>query len=408
MFTFLSPKVTVQAPTKLGPDCTACGLISKCRHPKQVPQAVGNTVVLIDSPEDRSDGLLYEEKLQSLLAQHNVSINSVILVAASACAGDNPESWKHCQPLMIESLKQIDPETIIVLGRRANDSIVDYLWQHPAEMRDRWYGRRIPSRELNAWVYPIGFAGRMKDGRLLNPEVSKLQHFRWLRSALRSTGRPYDIVPDYSSVIRVLHDRTEIKNALKLASASTFSAFDYETNHLKCTKLGAKVYSMAVAWLENGNPKCVSFMCSDVSSDDWRDYLLSTSHKIAANLKFETRWSHKFYGVEPANWAWDTVIASHMADAQMGISGLKFQAFVSLGLPFYAKEVEKLFEGETADGFNLIHRANPSDLLIYNAIDAVAELDLGLLQMYEAGKQTKYWSSTLPHQKFYQPGVLWC
>jgi len=408
MFTFLSPKVTIQAPIKLGPDCTACGLISKCRHPKQMPQSARKTVIVIDSPEDRADGLINEPKLASMLEQHGAMLGNVTLLAASSCDGDNPESWRHCQPLLIENLRSIKPETVIVLGRQANDSIIDYLWQHPAEMRDRWYGRRIPSRELNAWVYPIGFAGRMKDGRLLNPDVSKIQHFRWLRYALRSTGRPYDVVPDYAKMVEMPRQKNYIIRALQEAGKSVFSAFDYETNHLKCTKPGAKIYSASVAWLEGDKPKCVAFMMDDMLVDAWRNYLLSDSYKIAANLKFEDRWSRQFYGVEVNRWTWDTMISAHMADPQIAVSGLKFQAFVELGQPFYAKGVEQAFETETTDGFNSIHRIDPNDLMLYNGIDSLAELDLGIQQMYCAGKQTKIWTSTLPKQSYHRPGELGC
>lgn len=358
---------------------------------------------MIDAPEDRGDGLLYHTKLDSVLTKLGVSIYSCILVPASACPGDNPESWRHCQPLLIENLKRINPETIILFGREANASMIDYLWQHPAEMLDRWYGRRIPSRELNAWVYPIGKAGVKK-----NPTVSQLQQFRWLRYALRSSGRPYETVPNYAAMVETPESTDAIIALLQRANRSVFSAFDYETNHLKCTKHGAKIYSASVAWLEDGMPKCVSFMMANRFAPAWRDYLMSASYKIAANLKFEDRWSRHFYDVEVNRWVWDTMISAHIADPQMGVAGLKFQAFTELGQPFYAKEVETLFETETAEGFNSIHRANPSDLLQYNGIDALAELDLGLQQMYCAGKQTKFWSTTLPKQSFYKPGEWGC
>lgn len=403
MFTFLSPKTAAVAPKKLGPDCTSCGLLSKCRHPKQIPQATGKTVIVIDSPEDRKDGLLYDEQLIALLAKHNFSINDCVLVPASACPGENPESWRHCQPLLIENIKRINPETIIVLGKDANASMIDWLWQHPAELPDRWFGRRIPSRELNAWVYPIGRAAYKK-----NPTVSQIQHFRWLRHALRSAGRPYDVVPNYAEMVEIPQYLDTVLAALKAASSSTFSAFDYETNHLKCTKPGAKIYSASVAWLEGDKPKCVAFMMEEGLREAWKAYLLSDSYKVGANIKFEDRFSRHMYSVEVKNWAWDSMIASHMADPQMGITGLKFQAFVSLGLPFYAGSVEKAFKTETAEGFNSIHQISPNDLLLYNGIDSLAELDLSILQMREAGKQSKYWNTTLPNQRYYEFGHLGC
>jgi hypothetical protein len=349
------------------------------------------------------DGLLYNEKLVDILAKHNYSIRDCVIIPAAACAGDNPESWKHCQPLLIQNLRSIKPETVILLGKVATAAVVDYLWQHPAELPDRWYGRRIPSRELNAWVYPIGRAAYQK-----NPTVSEIQYFRWLRHALRSEGRPYDEVPDYPSMVGTPRQKNYIIRALEEASQSTFSAFDYETNHLKCTKPGAKIYSASVAWYENETPKCVAFMMTPDLQEAWTTYLTSNSYKIAANMKFEDRWSRQFYGVEVNRWVWDTVIAAHIADTQMAVAGLKFQAFTELGQPFYAKGVEQLFQSTNADGFNSIHKADPNELLLYNGIDSLAELDLGMLQMFAAGKQTKFWSTSLPRRKYYEAGVWGC
>lgn len=404
MFTFLSPKTAVAAPIKLGPDCVSCGLATKCRHPKQRPESTSKVVIVVDAPEDRKDGLQYGEKLIETLSKHNYSIRNCVVVPASACAGDNPESWKHCQPLLVENLQAIKPETIILLGKNATASVIDYLWQHPAEMPDRWYGRRIPSRQLNAWVYPIGRAGVKK-----NPTVSQIQYFRWLRYALRSQGRPFqNDIPDYASMVGTPRQHEYIKRDLLAASQSTFSAFDYETNHLKATKPGAKVYSASVAWYENETPKCVAFMMVPELVEAWKGYLASDSYKIAANLKFEDRWTRHHYGMEVNRWVWDTMISAHMADPQILVSGLKFQAFTELGQPFYAGAMEHLFQTETSDGFNSIHKADPNDLLKYNGIDAIAELDLGIQQMYLAGKQTKFWSTTLPDRRYYQAGVLGC
>jgi len=402
MFAFLSPQAAIAAPRKIGPDCTACGLCNKCKYPKQSPTRLNGSVLVVDSPDDKIDGLI-DEKIQYMLSKHGVSIYNCTVVPASSCPGDNPESWKHCQPMLIDTLKRLNPDKIIPIGKYANMSIIDYLWQHPMELQDRWYGRRIPSRELNAWVFPIGMAGRLK-----NYDVSTLQHYRWLQHALRHKGRPYEVVPDYGPMVQILRDPKEIASALAEAGASSLSAFDYETNNLKCTKPGAKIYSASVAWLHKGTPKCVAFMMNDVVSGPWRLYLLSPSHKIAANLKFEDRWSRHFYGVEVRNWAWDTMISAHIRDPQMGVVGLKFAAFAELGVPFYAKAVSKLFETESADGFNMIHKADPQDLLLYNGIDSLAELDLGILQMHEAGRFKDVWSSTLPSQHYYTCGELGC
>jgi hypothetical protein len=94
-----------------------------------------------------------------------------------------------------------------------------------------------------------------------------------------------------------------------------------------------------------------------------------------------------------------------MYDPQPGVTSLKFQAFRDLGLPFYAGEVEKFFTTEDEAGYNSIHLANSRSLLEYNAIDSLAELDLGILQMYQSPIDSEFWSSALPNKRFYMKGM---
>jgi hypothetical protein len=403
MWTFFEETKVKAAPARLGPDCQTCGLFAKCKHPKQKPFSKSKTVIVVDSPEDRADGLITNPKLADRLAKHSVSLGRYTVVPAIACPGNGADNWQHCQPLLIDTLKQLQPENIILLGKAANRSVISHLWRHPPEMPDRWYGRRIPSRELNAWVFPVGRAGKVK-----NPRVAEIHYYRWLDYALKARSRPYEVVPDYVPMVQILTDVQQIIDALKRASMSMISAFDYETNSLKSTWPGAKIYSGSVAWLEGTKPHCVAFMFTSEIADAWKAYLQSDSYKIAANFKFEDRWSRYFYGVEVNRWIWDTMICAHIADPQPTVTGLKFQAFTELGQPFYAGEVERYFEESTPDGLNMIHRIDQRELLLYNGIDAIAELDLGLLQMYQAGRNKTIWSDSLPSRHHYVFGEIGC
>lgn len=404
MFTFFSQQTQRKA-LPIVPDCGNCGLARKCQNP--VLKAVtrpSKTVVVVNGPtEDSPTGVRSQRRLAALLRQCGMELDNCSIVPAIACPaklGKDEQKWRHCQPLMASQIKAMNPEKIIVYGKHALASVVDWLWGESAGLPDRWYGRKIPVRELNAWVLPIGMKGARK-----NPQVAEIHFHRSVRDALRLIGRPYDVVPQYDKMVEILEDSAKIIEVLRAASGSVLSAFDYETNSLKPERTRAKVFTASVAFIDKDyKVKCYAFRMTESVVDAWKAYLTSASPKIAANLKFEHRWSKRIYGVETQNWVWDNVIAGHMYDPMETCAGLKFQAFCHLGLPYFAHDVEKYFENTDDKGYNAIHLANMRSLLLYNGIDSLAELDLGILQMYQAGKQSTLWTASLPKREFYKKG----
>ena len=403
MFQFFSTSPESK-PRSLLPECQACGLLRQCNHGKQSPIRKGKTVIIVNGPgEDSPKGLAKQDKLDGVLRRFGLSSDEFTLIPAAACpvTGSEPKNtpWQHCQPLMIHEIKKLNPEKIIVYGKRALASVVQWLWGEPAGLPDNWYGRRIPSRELNAWIFPVGAKGIQA-----NPKVAQIYLFKGLDIALKQEGRPYDQVPDYGKMVRISYDEAEIRRALAKASQSPLSAPDYETNCLKPEKHRSKVYTAAVAWLEGTKMDCLAFPMTEGVVDAWRSYLVSDSYKIAANLKFEERWSKVKFGVNVRRWTWDNVLSGHMYDPQPGVAGLKFQAFRDLGQRYFAGEVDKHFENSDEEGYNSIHLADKRALLTYNAYDSLAELDLGIMQMYTSGVRSDLWTDSLPLQKYYQFG----
>jgi hypothetical protein len=404
MFTFFTQQQA--KPTALTPDCRSCGLALKCEN--SVLKAIkrpSKTVIVVNGPnEDSPNGLKVQKRLSAALEKVGLSLHDYSIVPAMACPSKNLDAktqyWKYCQPLMIQQIKALNPEKIIVYGKYAIASVIDWLWRAPAELPDRWIGRKIPCRELNAWILPIG-----NKGMVVNPAVSQTWLYRFISEANAIEGRPYAHIPDYRKMLRILNDAESVKQALGAASRSKISAFDYETNCLRPEKPRAKIFTASVAWLEGDEPKCVAFPMKADFVEDWKAYLLSDSTKIAANMKFEHRWSKKHFDVDVKRLMWDTNLVGHMYDPQPGVTSLKFQAFRDLGLPFYAGEVEKYFTTEDSAGYNSIHLANSRSLLEYNAIDSLAELDLGILQMYQSPIDSNLWTSALPKQRFYTKGM---
>jgi len=393
---FILPKTNNQLPVI--PDCQTCGALQKCKAPSQSWDHVKNprkTVIVVDRPDsDVAKSLEFGEfkTLRALLDRvGGPSFAQFAIVPASACTEAGEGSWRHCLPLLSRQIKAINPEKIIVFGNEAMQSISKWLWGEDAGLYDRWYGHQIPCRELNAWICPVGYSRK-----LMNAEVSQLWAYRHMRSALRLSGRPYTKPPQYAKQYTLSYDLNKTRIMLDMAKQSSITAFDYETTGLKPEAFGHKIISCAVAWLQEDNtPHCVSFMVTPDSTPYLVDYLKSPVPKIAANLKFEERWSRQLLGTPVRSWCLDTVITAHMEDPGKTVAGLKFQAFARLGVPYYAGDVEPFFGSDGSNQLNQIHRVPTHKLLEYNALDSLSELDLGILQMTENGLSKKFYSTNL-------------
>ena len=95
--------------------------------------------------------------------------------------------------------------------------------------------------------------------------------------------------------------------------------------------------------------------------------------KIASNMKYEERWTRAKLGHGVTNWGWDTMLAAHMLDNRGGISSVKFQAFVHLGIGNYSSHIENYLKTDSANDLNRIHELDMKDLLMYNGLDSLLE-----------------------------------
>ncbi len=381
MFTFFSQ--SVKPSIRISPDCQTCRAFEQCSHAKQsATDTPRKTVIIVDGiPEDLPNGARVPKRYKRLLERSGVRYAPDAVLPASACPGANKEAWRHCQPLLIESIKKKNPEKIIVAGYQALQSVIGWLWGEPAGENTRWYGQAIPSRETNSWIFPIDWINPFS-----NKTVSDMWAFRWAVAARNSTGRPYSVVPDYEKMFTVVYDHRQLISYENEILNARWTAFDIETTGRKPEGDCHTIYSAAIAYLrEDGSTHCVSFLVTNETESFLKRYLQSPVRKIGANNKFEIRWCRVKLGTEIRNFVWDTVVSAHIDDARKGVAGVKFQAFAKLGLRHYAHGIEPYFEGDTNSTTNSIYSADSGMVLRYNAIDSLAELDLGILQMREAG-----------------------
>lgn len=378
---------TLSKKLSIVPNCGECKANRLCKHPKQTwpGNSPAKIVFVVDTPhEDAKDTLLSGQfgRLNTLAARVGVTLDAYPKVYSAACFGASSEAWKHCQPLVATELARLQPEVIIPYGPRATQSVIGRYWQTPAELYDRWYGQKIPCRELNAWICPVGLPSPHKRVS----EVSSTWEYRWLRDAMRVSGRPWKEIISPQKLVTILYSSLEIAETIKhIANTASIAAFDYETTGLKPEWENQEIYSMSIAWIEGSEVKCIAFPMYPELYDTVRAFLRSPCKKVAANMKFEERWSAAKLGVRVKNWWFDTMQAAHWIDPNPGVTGLKFQAFAKLGIPYFAGEVDGFFESSKNSERNRIHEIPIQSLLTYNGVDSVVELLLASAQMLENG-----------------------
>jgi hypothetical protein len=117
------------------------------------------------------------------------------------------------------------------------------------------------------------------------------------------------------------------------------------------------------------------------------DYLISDIPKIGANNKFEDRWTLAKLGVRVNRWAWDDMLSAHHLDQRAGITSVKQQAFVRLGMEPWDLAMRPYLEGDGGYGENTIRKADLGSLLRYNGMDPLMEYYVGVLQRAEMLQQ---------------------
>jgi hypothetical protein len=389
---FFSGSTAIKKSLPMLPACGPCGLRKHCKAPVQTYQGKPKPIAIVVGATlvDDKDGIQKSDysRLKSTLKQCGRDIDEFAVVAAQACVGESKTAWKHCQPHMIRELKRLNPTTIIPFGNTAVSSVCGRLWETAAETQNRFFGQNIPSTTLNAWVCPVGPVGIFKG----NGNATSMWTYRHLKRALEHSERPFEVVPDYQKLVRVLYDREEIFNALASicggddTGRADIASFDYETTGLKPEADGHEIVTVSIAWMKNGKIDCIAFPFYPEIREAFIAFLLSPVRKTAANMKYEARWSRKMLGVEVNRWYWDSVIGAHIEDPQRGVTSLKFQAFVKLGVPYWAKDLDGNLESEGGgNSMNKIHQIPMPTLLVYNGLDSLYELLVGSIQMKEAG-----------------------
>jgi hypothetical protein len=205
--------------------------------------------------------------------------------------------------------------------------------------------------------------------------IRKLRH-KHLEAAVALSKAPGAAV-DYAGKVRRLGPTRAAQWLDKLLTHGGPIAFDYECNMLKPDGPDAEIVSCSVCWK---GKRTIAFPWAEPAITAMRRVLRAPISKIAANLKFEERWSMAKVGTRVRDWEWDTMQTAHLLDNRPLITGLKFQAFVRLGVEPWDHHIKPFLEAPTPRTKNRIRELDLNDVLLYNGIDSAVEYDLAMLQ----------------------------
>jgi len=372
--------------------CGACGLSKHCKSPKMPHTGQGRKRILFiaEAPgeeEDRRNVQLIGQAGQFLrrhLAQLHVDLDvdcwKTNAVICRPVNNEKPTSTmiNACQANVLATIRKTHPHVIVLLGESANISLLPLIWDGDPTPVGKWVGWTIPSRRFNAWVCPTyhpSFIIRAGDNAL------ELLFHKHLAKFMKLRGRPYSEKPvQEESFVECIYRPAKAARLIReITEGRGPTAFDYETTCLK-PDWGeeAKIVSASICW---GHNKVAAFpFCGDVP-EAMRSYLRCPRPKIASNLKFEERWSRTKLNTRVRNWYWDTMQAAHVLDFRRGITSIKFQAFVLLGVGQYNDTIKPYIESKGTSHLNRMAHAPLNELLVYNGLDSLLEYRVAKIQV---------------------------
>jgi uracil-DNA glycosylase family 4 len=368
--------------------CASCQLYKGCKTPKMPPDGQGKRKIFVlgEAPGRNEDeqGIPFigesGQYLSKTFRKFGVEMRRDCRITNSAiCRPPNnkfpPLAVEYCRPNMIKAVEEFKPEVVILLGAKAVQSLLGWLWKEDVGSVSRWDGWRIPSQRLNAWVCPTWHPQailRTDYGQSQRENEVRAMFFeQHIQRAVALRGRPWKKVPDYDKQIRLILDPEEAaKQVRQFTNVERLVAFDYETNMLKPDSAKAQIVTCSLS----DGLTTIAFPWQGAAIEAMEAFLSSPTPKVASNKKFEERWSRKVFKRSVRNWKLCTMNCAHVLDNRSSICSIKFQAFVLLGVDRWDLEVAPYLSAAGPNVENRIRECNLTKLLRYNAMDSLMEL----------------------------------
>lgn len=368
------------------PACGTCKLNKGCITPKMQATGEGRRGVLVvaEAPgqaEDEQGRQLIGDAGQLLrkhMKQLGWSLDRDCWKTNAVCCRPpknrtpSDSEIEACRPNVIETIKERRPRVILLLGGSAVKSVIGSVWSDVGQI-GRWAGLQIPCRR--SWLCPTWHPSYvLRDEK--NAALSLLFH-QHLESALLLDD-PAPPPPKCSP--ELIYDPEQAAATIRrFADLDVPVAFDYECDRLKPDHPDARVVCCSIS----DGEQTIAFPWVGEAVVAAGEFLHSKTPKIGWNIKFEERWTRRLFGRGVRNWVWDGMQAAHVLNNQSGITSLKFQAFVRLGVPYYASTVDGYFKSPSSNEANQIRKADLGDLMRYCGQDSFYTHTIGVRQMKE-------------------------
>jgi len=381
---FFNPsELSVSNTTSTIPRCGMCKLYQGCITPRMKVTGAGKRKILIaaEAPgktEDEKGVQLIGEAgqvLRNLLRSIGVRLDKdcwkTNVITCRPPSNDTPtdDQITACRPNLIKTIKKLKPNTIILLGMSSVKSLIPYIWKDSVgNTLGKWTGWNIPSQKLNAWVCPT-----YHPSYLLRTKNELLQTIMQghLKRACNHESKPWDKIPDYEKEVEIITRPSKAAKAIReMTRLAHPISFDYETTCIKPEEIGAEIVSCSVC--QNGE-RTIAYPWEAEAIDASAELFRSKIKKVGANIKFEDRWTRRLLRFGVKGWYWDTMIASHVLDNRSGITSVKFQSFVRLGVEGYDAHIHPYLKAKKNKRINRIKELPINDVLLYNGMDSIVE-----------------------------------
>lgn len=372
--------------------CYRCGLYKHVQSPKMEPYGSFKKRIMVigEGPGKLEDkrGKPWQgktgtrlrkvfEKLGIDLFDDCVSLNAVNCRTPQNRTPTGIEV-NHCRDVkVIPAIKKYNPDIIILLGGEALKSFLDHRWKDGLGGITKWRGWTIPDKLYKAWVCPVYHPSYVE--RMESEVIDKI----WEQDLKRAFDLMNVKLPRWPKPNIEFIEDLSVLDEIKYGTVT----IDFETTGKKPHAAGHRIVTGAVAYDENN---AYAFPMPKRKKDRQPFIRLLEDmnvSKIAANIKFEDAWAKERLKTEINNWLFDTMQAAHILDNRPGITSLKFQAYVNLGITGYDDEVSPYLR--TTGSANNINRLpeliqspqGMSKLLKYNGLDVIYEYRIAEIQM---------------------------
>lgn len=415
-------------------NCSICKayLSNKCQHPK-LDGYVGTNDILLILPEPNSTedtlgrcGVGAEYRwLKQQFFDVGLDFDACSKINLIGCYNADRNAIEYCHRRLKSFVDKVKPRLILSFGDKNVWSMVHTEWTDSIGSIDKWRGFTIPSRYWGAWVcnvmsledictsdnFPFneGLSNATDLGSkyqaVCNEPYYKTHELFVKRDIRRAYIKSREEFPvdlykrEYTKQLTAEESISYMKEAYHFLSDNSdeFVTVDLETTGIAPYNKGHSIRTMGVCYKDH---EAVAFPVTEINTKAIKKFMTSSNIRyVNANIQFEKKWFKAIFGID-THWCHDIIVYQHMIDQrESGITSLKFQSYVHLGVPLYNESVHRFLvspkgssydvngsailpEGytKTPHDLNDIYNAPLDDLCYYNCLDVLFTRHLAKMQ----------------------------